>query len=208
MYHSIKYEKNNPVRIAPQDFERQIAWLSRNSYTALTMDDARTYYEKDCGFPKKSVLLTFDDGYEDNYTTVFPLLKKYKMTATIFVISGDVGKNGYLSRTQILEMSKWGVNIECHTVTHPYLAKLKYADQIYQLEACKNYIEALTGKPVCYLAYPYGSYSAITIKAAKALGFKMAFKMSGGRMSGSSGALTLPRIFVNGSIGTFINKIA
>lgn len=207
MYHSIKYEKNNPVRIAPQNFERQLAWLSQNGYTTLTADKAYSYYENDRGFPKKSVLLTFDDGYSDNYTTVFPLLKKYKMTATIFIISGDVGKSGYLSRAQILEMSKWGIEIECHTVTHPYLAKLNYSDQIYQLKTCKGYLEALTGKPVCYIAYPYGSYSAITIKAARELGFKMAFKMSGGKMTCYSGAFTLPRIFVNGSFREFTEKI-
>ena len=106
---------------------------------------------------EKPVMLTFDDGYDDNYTELFPLLKKYNVKATIFVIVNDIGKRHKLTEAQIREMSDSGlVSIQSHTMSHGYLDEM-YSERLHW-EHYNSMLKLtrITGKQPFVLCYPTG----------------------------------------------------
>ena len=138
--------------VTPEIFEKQLQYMQAKEYQTLSMDDYIKYLKSGKNPGQKSVLLTFDDGYIDNYTTVFPLLKKYEMVATFFI---PVNRTE-ISEAQLREMSNAGMDIESHTMTHRSMTYIYSAkDWNYELLTSKSELERITGKPVKALAYPY-----------------------------------------------------
>lgn len=209
MYHSIKDEKDNPVRVSKESFQAQMKYLKDNNYTALSLDELYEFIENNVPVPEKSVVLTFDDGYKDNYETAYPILKKYGFKATIFVISDYIGKDEYLNASQIKELDKSGIRIESHTVKHEALNALSYNDQLATLKQSKESLQGLLSRQIKYIAYPYGKYNESTIKAAKAAGYSLALTTDGRWSDKSDGIYTLDRVFISGlhNLDTFIYRI-
>lgn len=164
MYHLIMetpYNNNETLFVRPGDFEAQLQALTEAGYDFLFAND----YNKTAG---NSIILTFDDGYLDNYTTMFPLLKKYSAKATVFLISDMIGHPEYMNEAQIKEMADSGlVKFECHTASHPSLANLsdQQAEQEFIQSIAK--IESITGQKVTALAYPSGSFNNKTVAIAQ-----------------------------------------
>lgn len=197
MYHSVSTVSGNNLCMPPEKLDAQMQWLAENGYTTLSMDELYEHISAQTALPDKVVCVTFDDGYSDNYTNAFPILKQYGIKATVFMISSFIGKAGYLSAVQLKEMSDAGVEIQDHSVTHPYLSKLSYDKQLAELRDSKQAVEAITGKTVQYVAYPYGDHNANTIKAAQALGYRLAFLMEGDTAAVSDPALEVRRSYVS-----------
>lgn len=209
MYHSVKYEKDNPVRISKENFESQMKYLKDNGYTTLTLDELYDFLEKNVPIPKKSVVLTFDDGYKDNYENAYPILKKYGFKATIFVITNCIGTGEYLTSDELKELQQNGIDIESHTINHEALNEISYDKQLETLKGSKESLEKLLNKKVKYIAYPYGKYNENTIKAAKAAGYKLAVTTNGKWSDKSDGIYTLDRVFISGfhDTNTFKKRI-
>ncbi|AYF54241.1 polysaccharide deacetylase family protein [Clostridium botulinum C] len=209
MYHSIKYEKNNCVRLSKENFEKQMKYLKDNNYTTLTLDELHNFFEKNIPVPKKSVVLTFDDGYKDNYETAYPILKKYGFKATVFVITNCIDTGEYLTSEQLKELDKNGFDVESHTANHETLTELTYDKQYDTVFKSKEKLEKLLNKQVKYIAYPCGKYNNDTIKAVKNAGYKMAVTTDGRWSDKSDGIFTLDRVFISGfhNINTFKNRI-
>ena len=138
--------------VSPSQLDKQLQAMLDAGYTPITFEDLDHVAEI-----QKPVLMTFDDGYDDNYSQLFPLLKKYNVKATIFVIAGKVGMQYYLTKEQIREMSDSGlVSIQSHTMTHGNL------DEMYENELHKEHRDSLyalarmTGKQPFVLCYPSG----------------------------------------------------
>ena len=107
---------------------------------------------------EKPVMLTFDDGYDDNSTNLLPLLQKYGMKATIFLIAGDIGKRHKLTREQISELVQSGlVSIQSHGWSHRNMANLPPLELLLEMARSQSAIAALTGRPPTALSYPNGS---------------------------------------------------
>jgi len=105
MYHSIGTAKLNPYVISTKKFESDMQYLKENKFTTLSTDELYNFMVKNKSISKKSFLITFDDGYEDNYTNAFLSLKKYNFKATIFIITGYEDKDKhFLSSAQLKEM--------------------------------------------------------------------------------------------------------
>ena len=94
MYHSVGYS-NDPYTITPESFEKHLRAIAAAGYTPVSFDDLKEYVDNDKNLPDKPMVITFDDGYTDNYSLAFPLLKKYNYKATIFVIGSSAGKSEY-----------------------------------------------------------------------------------------------------------------
>ena len=150
--------------VRPADLEAQLQYLTENGYTPIWFEDLARVDEIE-----KPVLLTFDDGYVDNYTELFPLLQKYDVKATIFVIAGTVDWNpNNLTSAQIKEMSDSGlVSIQSHTQTHPYLPGLDRETQGWELEYSKLVLTRITGKEPYVICYPAGNVNADTLELAE-----------------------------------------
>jgi len=199
MYHSIGTSNLNPYVVSTDRLNMDMKYLNDNGFTTLSTDDLYDFMVKNKPVPKKSVLITFDDGYEDNYTNAFPILKKYKFKATIFVITGYIDKSKhFLSSAQLKEMQSNGIDIESHTNLHDKLGTCTYDSQLKTLKTSKDYIEKTLNKTVRYISYPFGSYNLDTLKAVNAAGYKMAFTTNGRWANTSNGILTLNRVFISG----------
>lgn len=170
MYHSVREIPVNPdyaeLSVLPSEFEKHLAFFSGSGIKTLFADELAGMEGKQ----PLSVVLTFDDGYEDNYTEVFPLLKKYNCKATIFMIADRIGKEGYLSAEQIREMTQSGlVSVQSHTVSHEPLAlgDKEYEEVVYELEESKKMVEAASGGEVICVAMPNGSYDGVVLDIAR-----------------------------------------
>lgn len=161
MYHGVSDETWGIANLfmKVKDFEEQLKYIHDN-YESIFVE------EIDRVGSKKVVVLTFDDGYVDFYTNVFPLLKKYNMKANLYVIDNADG-GVYLSKSQIKEIADSNlVSIGSHTETHVNLANLDSVQLEYELKESKNNIEKLIGKEVKTICYPLGAYNDKVLEAA------------------------------------------
>ncbi|HSN58867.1 MAG TPA: polysaccharide deacetylase family protein [Clostridiaceae bacterium] len=210
MYHSIAVEEGNPIRMPVEQFDSEMKYIKDQGYTTLTMKELYSYFENQVPIPEKSIVITLDDGYSDNYTAAFPVLKKYGLKATVFVVTSTIDVNpNCLTSAQIKEMDKAGIQIESHTVTHRDLDSLSYSEQLAELKDSKAALEKLLGRTVDYVAYPTGKYNDDTIKAVAEAGYKMAFTTNGRWSDTADGILTLDRVYISTfhSMDVFKNRL-
>lgn len=210
MFHSIAYEKGNGVRLPTEKFDEDMKYLKDNGYHTLTLGDLYNYLQYNGKVPEKSVVLTFDDGYMDNYTNMYPILKKYGFRATIFVITSYIDKSpDYLTSNQLKEMDTYGIDIESHTVDHEPLNKLTKDKQLEELTNSKIFLEKLLNKKILYIAYPYGAYDKNVAECAKEAGYTMAFTTKGRWSMKKNGMFTLDRVYISSlhDINVFTERI-
>ncbi len=198
MYHSIDYEKGNELRIPKDKFREQMKYLKDNGYTPLSLDELYSHMVNGTAVPEKPIVITLDDGYSDNYTNAYPVLREFGFKATVFIITNTVeGGGSYLNAEQIKEMDKNGIDIESHTVSHPRLNELSYDKQMSEMKESKEYLEKLLNKDINYIAYPYGNFNENTLKAVEEIGYKMAVSTKSGLAAKSDGIYKLHRIYIS-----------
>ena len=173
-YHSIN-NSHYVCSVNPDLFEREMKFLKDHGYTAISLSQFSSGLIDYSCLPPKPVLITFDDGYEDNYTNALPIMEKYGMHGTEFVIVNDVGQPGYLTWEQIEDMKRRKTDIESHTLSHRALKDLSREEQKQELYVSKLLLEKHLHCPVEYVAYPYGSYNEDTVELLGKLGYKEAF---------------------------------
>lgn len=188
------------LSVTPDAFETQMDYLATNGYHPIQLADLANHLLNDTPLPDKPIVLTFDDGYADNYTNVFPTLRKFKFTATFFVITDFVNENrwGYLSWTQLAEMVKGGMEVGSHTVDHPDLYRKSRTFQNNQIAGSKKVIEANLPITVVSFSYPAGHYDSNTIAALRAAGYRAAVMEKGVGQNSSYKMYELGRIRVRG----------
>lgn len=204
-YHSVQKNADNEVIITPQTLKYELQYIKDQGYTTLTMNELYNYLLHNSPIPNKSIVITFDDGYMDNYYNAFPILKDLNMKATIFCITSNLDGSYYLSKEAINEMLNYGIDIESHTVNHLKLNQLTYSEQLRELQESKKNLESITGKEVYAVAYPFGAFNDDSIKAAKAAGYKLGFTTNRGLSDRDDNPLKLDRIYIssNYSMNTF-----
>ncbi len=160
MYHNVDYtDVLKPNTVSPQNFERQMAYLKEHGFNVLSFENLVRLISENRKIPRKSVVITFDDGYADNYTHAFKILKKYGFPAIVFMPSDLVGRDGHLTWPQLREMTEHGIAIGSHTRLHAYLPDLSLEQQREEIFGSKRVLEAQLGVPVKYFAYPIGGFS-------------------------------------------------
>ena len=201
MYHAVLPNPQDTNTIDPTTFESDLKALQDNHYTTVSSDDALKILTTHTIPSAKVVWLTFDDSLDNFYSNVFPLLKKYKMHATSFVITGNVGKAGFLTEAQIKEMAASGlVDFQSHTVTHTDLSLATDDQQTTELQQSKAYLDKLLNQKTFVICYPSGSHNEDTAQIATNLGYKMGL-LDPGRTYGNDVAKNLP---ATASTGMFL----
>lgn len=201
-YHSIDYEKGNELRIPKEKFREQMKYLKDTGYTTLTLNELYNFLAYNKPVPDKSVVITFDDGYKDNYENAFPILKEFGFRATVFMITSSINNDkNFLTSSQLKQMDSYGIDIESHTVNHNKLDGLTCDKQIQTLKDSKEFLEKLLNKKVKYIAYPYGKWNENAIKALKTEGYSMAFTTTGGWANKVQGIYTLDRVYISARHG-------
>lgn len=196
-YHSVNEAESNEVTISPEKLRRELQYIKEQGYITLTIDQVNEYIQNNAKIPEKSILITFDDGYMDNYTEAFPILKELNMTATIFCITSSLDGSYYMSHEAIKEMYDYGISIQSHTVNHLHLDTLSYDEQLKELKKSKEELESIIGNEVISIAFPFGDYNKDTVKAAEAAGYKLAFTTNQGLSNQKTSPLELNRIYIS-----------
>ncbi|MBZ9688310.1 polysaccharide deacetylase family protein [Clostridium estertheticum] len=199
MYHKLTTisAKQDGLVILQSAFSSQMNYLKTHGYNTISLDQFYDNLSKGTALPKKPVLITFDDGYVNNYTLAYPIIKANNQKATVFMISKDIDTNpGSMTSKQLIEMDANGFRVENHTNKHENLATLSYTNQLATITKTKQVLEKLLGRKVVYLAYPYGAYNYNTIKAAKAAGCNLGITTDAGLTSKQDNPYEIKRIFM------------
>lgn len=199
MYHAVDNDLwgIDELFVKPENMADQLQWLNDNGYETIFFEDL--YHIEDY---EKPVLLTFDDGYLDNYAQLFPLLQEYNCKATIFVIQQYIDNDEhYMTTVQVREMAASGlVSIQSHTVTHPYLSDLDIEEQRYELEQSKLLITRMTLREPYVLCYPTGKYNSDTLEIIGD-SYQFGIKMNGGLYNTSDSPFEINRYYISRDTG-------
>lgn len=193
MYHAVSDDcwGYTSLFVSPATLEQQLQLLLDEGYTPIWFEDLPNVAEYE-----KPVILTFDDGYDDNYTELFPILQKYNVKATIFVIAGQLGTSHKMTAEQVQELSQSGlVSIQSHTMTHGYLDTMDEETLVYQLEQSQLEIARLTGKVPYTVCYPEGRSSVLAREVA-ARYYDFGLLMNGSCYTTGTDPYLIPRYFV------------
>lgn len=194
-YHGVEDNEHNPLMLGVADFDRQMAYLQREGYHSITPKQLLAHLQQGAALPEKPILITFDDGYRNNYENAYPILKKYGLTATVFLVTDTVGTNDwYLTWPQVEEMRKNGMVFGSHTLSHVPLNDLSADEIMFQLTKSKEGMEWRLDVPVDYFAYPTGAYNERVGQLVKAAGYKAAFTIDFGRVKVGDNPYALDRI--------------
>jgi peptidoglycan/xylan/chitin deacetylase (PgdA/CDA1 family) len=205
MYHHVGPLPPNPdafrrdLTVSPTLFERTLKQLADQSVEAVTMAELFEHFSGGAALPKRSVLLTFDDGYDDVYQYAFPLLQQYGMVGTLFITTGFVGRPGYLTWQQIEEMAAAGMEIGAHSSNHADFTLISPNELRRQLVEPKAILESHVGQPVRFMAYPAGKYNPRVMAATRVAGYEAAVTVLYGTHHVPANAFELRRVRARGA---------
>ena len=194
-YHSVRQEDGNELRMPPDQFEAQMAYLKDKGYNSISLEQLYQATYQGGALPLKPFVITLDDGYLDNYTIAFPILKRHGFTATIFMVTSYIDGEGFMSWSQLKELVANGWEIEGHTENHPHLTKKDPQTVLSELEISKELLENRLGQSVKFFAYPYGDLNANVVQVVKDAGYAMAFTTERGWADGKADAWHVHRIY-------------
>lgn len=201
MYHYVEYVQDagdlirKRLDVTPATFEEQLKALKKAHYETYYVKEIPAILDGTVHYSTQSAILSFDDGYEDFYTDVFPLLKKYHARATLYIIYDYIGRKGFLNEKQIRELIDSDlVEIGSHTLDHVYLkiAPKEYADK--QIIESKKKFEDTFGIKIKTFAYPYGAFNFDNIDTVKKAGYTAAVSVISGVMQSEENLFYMSRI--------------
>lgn len=167
MYHRVldEHEVSDAIHpgmfVTTQDFRKHLEYLSR-SYQVVSFDQFFEWMMGKADFCKTPCVISFDDGWEDNYRNAFPLLKSFHCSAHIFLITRKIGTEGFLTWDQIREMEGGAIRFGSHTATHTVLTSIDEERALWELVSSRATIEGQLSRPCPWFCYPKGEHNRVT----------------------------------------------
>ena len=183
--------------VTPKSFEAQIDWIAQKGYHTISMAQLISHLREGKLLPAKPIIVSFDDGWEEQYAVAYPVLKKHGYIGTFFIYTNAVDRGKFMTWQQLVEMSAAGMDIQSHTVSHPHLKTLDATAAAKELVDSKSILEKHLGKPVVVLDYPFGEYNESIIDLAKRAGYEAGVGLAPGFKQGADALYTLHRIRVS-----------
>ncbi len=202
-YHSLD-DSGSVISTSPATFETQMKYLAQSGYQSLSLSEATVFIRERKPFPEKAFVMTFDDGYQNNYKVAFPAMKEFGFKATIFLISaycekswsGDLSSfeaRPMLSWSEIKEMHRYGIEFGAHTSTHPDLTRIPIDQAEREMAESKMAIQDRLGAQVTSFAYPFGRLNATVREIARGQ-FRAACSTRLGKIEVADDPFSLKRI--------------
>jgi len=201
-YHHIRHY-NNPadatgqaLSVTPETFREQLRWMAENNYITITPEQLLQLFNGHLILPigKKPAMITFDDGYDNMLTEVYPILKEFNFTGLFFVCPGLWNNPGYLTPAQIKFLDQNGMSFGGHTMAHVDLKASDQATQFREMKGSKDELEILLGHPIISMAYPYGMFSTKTKDIAQTAGFTISMSTLPGFADSKEDWMQLTRV--------------
>ncbi|MCR1901219.1 polysaccharide deacetylase family protein [Ligilactobacillus apodemi] len=195
MYHSIETRPGNSLCVPENEFAEQMKYLHEQGYVTLTPAEVYHAFSKNkLPQDKKVVMLTFDDGYANNYTAAYPILKKYHLKATIGIITSKIDTPDMLTSAQLKKLKKSKlISLVSHTVNHFELNQLSAKAQLEELTASKQWLDENFHQKTRLVIYPVGRYSEQTPELAKQAGYDLGLTTHPGLATKDQGMYQLHR---------------
>lgn len=184
MYHRIEPARDNgrdSTRVSPAIFERQMEFLKVHGYRVVPLADLAADIAAGRPIPPKTVALTFDDGTLDNFMYAFPVLKKMNFPAVIYMITRNIGKDGWLSEEDLRILDESGIAIGSHTASHAFLPDTDRGVIAQELSESKQRLESILGHPVTLFSYPAGGVTPAIERQVADAGYTSAVTTNYGR---------------------------
>ena len=198
MYHRIDDQSQvTKLSVSPESFARHMKFLDDWGYRVLQLNELAQYVQSGTPVPPRSVVITFDDGFDSVFTEAFPVLRQHAVPATVFVITDRVGEPGYLTWEQIQEMSEHGITIGSHTRQHAFLTSLDEVALRDELAESKRVLQAQVDASIEWVSYPLGNYDIRVQQAARAAGYVGAVATNPGPSAADDDLFALKRIRIS-----------
>lgn len=184
LYHRVVTDTSevgkHKIWVLERKFKQQMAYLHKAGFQTLTFADLDRLSEMDPLQPK--VIITFDDGYEDNYLKMFPILKEFGQKAVIYlvtqfkrnewgIVEGEPAKP-LMNAEQIQEMVEYGIEFGGHTQHHKTLTEISVEDAVNEIAGCKRDVEAVTGKEALSFSFPFGALNEVLKRKVEDAGYR------------------------------------
>jgi peptidoglycan/xylan/chitin deacetylase (PgdA/CDA1 family) len=204
-YHSID-DSGSIVSVEPATFREQMERLCKAGYISITLGEFVRRRLQNEGIPEKTIVITFDDGFENFLTEAFPILTDCSFSATVFLVTGQCGgyndwsgnpprlpRSRLLSWMQVKEMARYGIEFGSHSKTHPVLTKISRGEAELEIIESGRRIEDQIGKKVTTFAYPFGAYDR-SVREAVGQSYLGACTTKLGKVTNESELCALQRI--------------
>lgn len=209
MYHSVG-ENKEFFTVRATDFEKQMAYLHKNKFNVMPLAFLIKILADKTPIAPKTVVITFDDGYEDNYFAAFPILQKYNFHASIFAVTGSIGiertirsgaKLKILDLNQMKKMQASGlIDFYPHSDSHPKLTEISHEVVAGEITVSRSILEKELGRQADIFAYPYGKYNELVIEELKRQNFRGAATINTGRVQNYDDPFLLKRNSVDSKV--------
>ena len=207
-YHIVEAPAAPRMHITRDVFRQHLRYLEMTGYNVIALRDLYEYVMgKRTSLPRNAVVITIDDGWASTYTEIYPEMQKRKFPFTVFIYPKIIGQtSNALTWKQIKEMSDAGVDIQSHSLSHPYLTRARhrsmgdaqYAEWVErELSESKRLLEKNTGKKVQFLAYPYGDYDEKLAAVVEKTGYKAALTCNFGLVRKGSNPFQMKRFVID-----------
>ncbi len=205
MYHNIGYEKGG-FFVTPENFAKQMMYIKKNGYEVITLDELVRSIKDKKNLKRNKVVITFDDGYKDNFQYAYPVLKKLEFPATIFLVTDFIGKKftgegkEFMNWDEVMVMSKDKISFGGHTKAHLYLGLMNDEKvALDEITGSKKAIEERIDMPVDYFCYPSGGFNEKVKELVAQAGYKGACTTNRGFAKLNRDVYELKRIKVTNS---------
>lgn len=218
-YHSVEPAWEHPLAVRPEEFEQHCSWLAKNRHV-LPLDDALRRVDSSGRLPRGLAALTLDDGFAALYEHALPILTRYRLPATVFLVAETLTPAGRpvdwvdgapssplrtLDLDQVREMQEAGVDFQSHSWAHRDLTTLDPDGCVEDLRASRQLLEDLLGRPVPLLAYPRGRHDERVREAASRAGYSHAVALPEGPEQ--PGPYAVPRVGIHRGNGLAVLRV-
>lgn len=212
MYHSISDSPGgySELVVSPEEFAKQMDYLVENNYVTITLKELYQYEINKITPPLNLIVITFDDGYVDNFNNAYPILKDREMKAVVFPYVKKIDTTNGLSQKHLLELLENGWEIGCHTVNHIDLTNANSRALAVEVKEAKNMLEDMFNTKVISFCYPAGKYDAQVVDKVDKVDYQFALTTNYGRADLFGNQLLLSRIRINrsDSVANFARKVS